>query len=703
MSNFNSAPHNQAEYYLTSEKLGRRLIIEPDGWQTDFPTIKRSQDNAGLVNKITLDISFYGSGASYLRALVENFGTEEEVVLEKWIMHATEMRMHRVYRAYLQLDEYEDKDEFVTCKAEESGILSQINTYKTEKLELGRLTALNGNVLSALSTRTVPVPGKQILLVSQFNRNESNVNYVAPSAGVVLRNATALPFDIVSSQDIKAHSVTDFVVNVDGSPFGPGSTGNMFYADNDRIKDLEFTIDVDFDFDISQSVGLYLVEYSDGSLYNYVSHELLKGETGNKLTYQGTIIRADIPAGTSYAIVAFSVLFGTINYTFNKLDLTITENSYFPATNSKVLLPYERIERLLQIITGRTDKSLFYSQALGRIDLGYTEDGDFAYLGSSSGFWARNFNDKEFVTSWDKTIKTFFSIKNLAFAVVKTGELETIILEPLKWFYQNGPIFDFPLVASNIERKIAKEFQYSSINIGYNKGGADYEEAMGLVEVNGRHNYSLPFKRSERIYDLISPDRGDMTGYEFARRKPFNQFPTEDTRYDEDNFIMELKLVDGQLEQVLWPDLYEIEPTEIYSPNTSTNLGITPKRNLLNHGFWINGGLSIFRTQNLIFNSATGNQLLTTKVAGADTLQEKQDYPISLLEDNRFTTRWIEFNHKVSAQFAQLLNGSTYVNGRLIPNIYFRWRFLNDKGEYETCRIWDVDPRNEGKFKVLKI
>lgn len=363
-------------------------------------------------------------------------------------------------------------------------------------------------------------------------------------------------------------------------------------------------------------------------------------------------------------------------------------------------------------MTGRTDDNLFYSEYFGRKDLGYAVDGPGAYLGVSTGFWARGFNEKNITTSWKDTIQTYFAKRNVSFGMEKKGETETIVVELLSYFFQTGKVFDFPLQAKKIEKSVANEFQYSSIDIGSPEGGGGYEEIMGLDDPNGKHNYTTPFKRDEKKYNLISKDRDDMTGYEIARRKPKNSYPTEDTRYDSKNFLMDCMIENGFIRQKFWPDIFSKEPTGIYSPETAGNLDLTPKRCLQRHGWWLNGGLFRYDNQSLIYGSGAviktdeiteKVESLMTQKTGEIEIYENGNLPISILEARKFKTEWVTFQHKIDFELNELINGYTEVNGRLIPNIYFEWRFLNDDGRYEKCRIIEVKPKSEGKIKVLKV
>lgn len=726
MSQFRTAPHNSVDYTIFS-KLGRREIIEPDGWESDFMEIKRStkNGNGGVVNKISTNLEFVGNGAEALTEIKDNLGSEAEAILGKTSMHPTKMKRVESYNAFLDVSKYKFKDGKVKVPAQESGLLAKINTYKSEKVELERLTALDGTPLQPLKLHRVHTEGKKIFkdtlldieegdeITDGFRMDFSNGNYRTGS----------VPIPITVRHISDEHISAPFKNHFSSTP-DEGEVGSIFYADNDRDKILNLDIKVKSKItkklfhDINNGfLQIVLAKFKNGEDYDFSNRKVLYNVPidaldGHQIDFTHPLKNYELKKGESLSLQWFGggefgglLQNGQFNVDFEETiaSVRVTEDSWFPESYNKILLPYEAFERVLQINTGRTDSNLFRSECFGRKDLGYKEDGEFAYLGVSTGFGARMFEDKNITLSWNDLIQSYFATRCLAYGMEKHGDIETIIVEPLKFRFQTGKVFDLPFQAQKIERKIANEFQYSSVDVGYEKGGVDYEYLFGLDEPNGKQNLTTPFKRNERKYNLLSKFNADMTGYEIARRKPKKHFPNEDTKQDNINFLMDCKLVDGIIVQKKWQDLFIKEPVGIYSPETATNLGLTPKQNLKYHGWFLNGGLFRYKDQNLVYGSAEGNTSLVTQSEGEIEIFENGNVPISMLEAPKFKTEWITFQHQIDFELNELINGYTEENGRLIPNIWFEWRFLNDKGQYEKCRIFDVKPKGEGKFKVLKV
>src|SRR5690606_19502912 len=95
-----------------------------------------------------------------------------------------------------------------------------------------------------------------------------------------------------------------------------------------------------------------------------------------------------------------------------------------------------------------------------------------------------------------------------------------------------------PYQVSKVKRTVDHSNYFQSIDIGYEKGG-EYEEAMGLDEFNIRNTYTTCIRKIDNKFTQISKYRADSYGIEFARRKPFNEYSTEDTSYDQDVFFID--------------------------------------------------------------------------------------------------------------------------------------------------------------------
>ena len=355
----------------------------------------------------------------------------------------------------------------------------------------------------------------------------------------------------------------------------------------------------------------------------------------------------------------------------------------------------------MQIITGK--KKAFYSEFFGRKDLGYANTREFGNVAFSLGFWIRQFFDKKFQFSLSDYLETANAIFNTGYGIEMINGKETLVLEDLKYFFQEEIGIVLPNQVSNVEREVATEFYNSSIEVGYEKPDGDilYQEAMGLDEYNGKRGFTQPITRVDTTFKKISKARADRYGIEFARRKPKESFPEQDTRYDSSAFLFDLIDEIGQFRERLWRDDYETAPTGVYSPETATNLRLTPFRNLERHGWFFGSGLQKFQTEKIRFSNSTLNSGLTTKKVGEDARNENGDILVSDLKRPRFIPEWVTFDYKVDFAINEMVYGKTNATGRMIPNYYFKIQFINELGLTEYGYLFELKPNKEGKWKIL--
>ena len=175
-------------------------------------------------------------------------------------------------------------------------------------------------------------------------------------------------------------------------------------------------------------------------------------------------------------------------------------------------------ERLLHIITGQ--KNALNSNLL--------EDGDASLMGFTHGHWVRGFdrlpladeNNENKYAPFSTSFKDFFenlvTTYNVGVGVEKKGFKERVVIEKLDYFYTNKVTIKLPNRVKNLKVSIAKEFYYSSLNIGYTKGWEN-EEAMGLDEYNTQSGFATCIGGIKNKYSKVSKYIGAVYSREFSR------------------------------------------------------------------------------------------------------------------------------------------------------------------------------------------
>lgn len=762
MSTANPNYNDRVRYTLQFKPYGTQVIEEPEGWQDDDKEIARNEDYHGIFAKFSNSLQFVGNGADYILAVDELFGVNANIRLIKDERHPQTDIWEKAYEGFLDLSTMEIENGKVGVKFNSGGLEQLLKSRESETVEIDRLTTMDGKVMDPLKIDIVALEGRKILLNSLYDVQETD-NYASVymsagsnSGGTDRAQSVGLPLNLYSKSHPEAQSVSP---NTNGGE-SQGTTGMMFFAVSEVPRTLHitlsgtFTSNVTHNDDINHAFwGLFLSKYGGGTSYGIINRDIhlfhsdwhggihalggsawynpFNGTNNNPprdwvFYWEGDIF---LNAGESLALEFYGKAnlggtfndgaFGCVAESINA-TLEITENSYYEPTRAKFVLAHEMANRLIEIMTN--EKTAFKSDFFGRTDLGYTQDGVGAYNGYTHGFWVRGFDKepastptllnsfKPLSTSWKDFVSTNEAVWNLGLGIETTGYKEKIVLEDKTYFYQNQVTLRLPNPIKKPKYTVATKYYYSGIEIGYSKGG-DYEEAMGLDEYNAKSTFTTVINRLKNVYNKLSIYRADSYGKEFARRKPKSQFPTEDSRYDDDIFIMDLKrnpdfipLPGTDVQEVYlerkWQDDFEQEPTGTYSPETATNLRLSPVNMLLRHAWFIGAGFTKYLSDFVRYGSSTANSSLKTKMEGRPEYAENGNIVNSELERARFVPQFVEFEHDVTNEMMRQIEGSTMVQGRKVPNVYGLIEFIDENSTRKRGYLINLKP-NDNKFKLL--
>ena len=707
-----SQPYELIEYTLSHESLSKPQVVEePIGWKDDLMDLKRSEKNYTAVTRYSLNLEFFNVGANTIKSIYANFGLEAKIVLTKRIQHPTKQEVVTKYIAYLDGYSFTQKQSKVKVNTLESDLSRDIKGYQSEKVEITRETSFNGDDIGELKTERVDIIGKDILLVSKFGIRQGDESIQSDHSIFDTKHYTTFPMDLYADSHPDAADVTNYRIDSDSNDLPKnGSTQNMLWSVSEEDTTVgQLKIDVDITYDdfgeekMQYMFGtLYLLVFEDVSetggntQYKYKRREKLASTidlTGlNKeksIKYSGSFYDFTILKGESLALGVFEVSGAgdALRLTENNIDVQIISNSYEEGTQCDTILPFELFERLLRIMSGRTD-TVLVSNYLGRSDLGYEQDGAGAYIGVTSGFLARGFRDKPLITSFKDAMQSYMAIRNLSYVVETAGFKEVVRIEPSEYFFNNTVrAFSNPVSVKDLEIKVAESQSFSGIEIGYEKGAEEYEEAVGLDEFNGRMNWVTPLAGAESRYTKLSKYRADTTGLIFAIRKSVKFFPTEDTSYDKDVFLLDMKkpLYGSVLQQRVWQDDYSEIPGGLYSPATATNLRLAPSELFKLHESFFNSCLKLYENKLVTYGSGVGNVLVTF-----DGVLASRDIPISELAKPVYRNFWITYNYDTNSETEDMIVG----------NIYGIFEFKDSDGLIWQYRLFEF---KKNKYKGLLI
>ena len=142
-------------------------------------------------------------------------------------------------------------------------------------------------------------------------------------------------------------------------------------------------------------------------------------------------------------------------------------------------------------------------------------------------------------------------------------------------------------VGADYEERTAKEFNYNTIELGFNKW-AD-EQVNNLDEFATKHQYSTGLKSVKKKFSAISPYIASAYLIEFIRREQYADLPTKDNENDEENFFISMRRFMGSF--VPEKDEMLDSSSNVFSPETSYNLRYSVKRSLIRYIEFLRGFL----------------------------------------------------------------------------------------------------------------
>lgn len=732
---------DRVRYFLSSRTFGTLKIDEPIGWDEDEKEFTRNKDDHGIFRNLSNSLKFTKDSKDFIELVNATDGINAELVLRKDSKNDQTDVWENSYTGYLDLSTREIQDNQLSLKFNSGGLESILKAREGEDVEIERLDTIDGKVIDPLKTVNIELEGRRIFLESTWKA--APMTYykrleIFSADGNTRSLTNTFPFDIVKKSHEQANTTFD---STDGND-SQGEATMMLLIPVDRTR--KFKVNVESILFNAYSylngsvnwghVNVSLVKYSNGSNFNRTSNVVdlwIREFSGtntiplgniniNSSTHEFILNQGD-SLGLEVMIRAdFNTNFGTtirrsFDYKLISGNINIQEDSEFGKTICKAVKPFDLANRLIEIISGR--KNAVKSEIL--------QSGKWKNLMITHGFWIRGFSkeldltlpedDRKFkplTTNFKDFITSLSAVCNIGVGIEKIGAREYVVIEDLKYFYNKNTTIKLPFQAKKIKRSTDASGFYKSIEIGFEKGG-EYEEAMGLDEYNIRNSYTTYIHRVDNKYTKLSKYRADSYGIEFARRKPFSDYSTEDTNYDQDIFFIDCKdepkvitfpippfrgntiTIESYFVR-LWDDDFTQLPTGVFSPETAFNLRLTPFNNMLRHGWNISAGLTAYPYNKIKYSSSKGNSSLVTLYAENGEIENNK------LEQPRFVPEIIEFEHICNDEIMRMVEGRKTFFGKELRNCYGLVEFINEDGELEKGYLMSLKPNGAGNFKLIK-
>lgn len=728
---------DRVRYFLSSRTFGTIQIQDPIGWDEDEKEFTRNKDEHGVFTTLSNSLRFTKKAKEFIELVYATEGINADLLLIKESKDSVTDYWEKVYEGYLDLSTREIDNNQLAVKFNTGGLQSILKNREGEEVEIDRSNTLSGSFISKLQIVDLHLKGRRIFLESTWRAAPMNYYkrlYIESKDGNTRNVTNTLPFDIFKKSQEQANSTYD---GLDGNE-NAGEVTMMLLFNVDRKR--TFTVDT-----INISFNCYGLHNSSVD-WGHVNLHLVKYKNGSNLQRDPSVYplwkfefngKAELPNGhinvpnSNYTITLdqgeslgiemllkadFDWSVGSLGATYrrdffyklNTGNIIITEDSEFQPTICKAVKPFDLATRIVHILTGRKDA----------VKSDILKSGKWKNLLVTHGFWIRGFSReldlslpedsrkfKPLTTSFKDFITSLAAVCNIGVGIEKIGAREYVVIEDLKYFYNRNTTIKLPFQVKNVKRSTDASLFYKSIELGYEKGG-EYEEAMGLDEYNVRNSYTTCIHRVDNKYTKLSKYRADTYGIEFARRKPFAEYSTEDTNYDQDIFFIDCKdepvktLVDGVMVDLyqtrLYNDDFNALPKGVFSPETAFNLRLSPVNTLLRHGWYISNGLIKYPVEKIRYISSKGNSnLITTYPETAEIENSKLDRP-------RFEPEIVEFNHICTVDILRVIEAQSNILGQKIRNPYGLVEFTNEEGSLEKGFLLSLKPNGSGVWKILK-
>ncbi|OIQ22207.1 MAG: hypothetical protein BM557_02185 [Flavobacterium sp. MedPE-SWcel] len=195
----NTQFNDRVRYTLKNKNLGSEIITEPIGWNDDDKEYSRHKNYHGIIAKFSNSLKFIGTGADYIQMALDLYGINEELELTREERHPHTDQWTLIYSGYLDLSTWVKQNDQVSVKFNSGGLEQLLKSRERDKIEIDRLTSIDGGNLPVLQTVNVKLEGRRIFLKSELVAKGTQ-NYVGHSsrAGDTGSYSSGIPFEVLN-------------------------------------------------------------------------------------------------------------------------------------------------------------------------------------------------------------------------------------------------------------------------------------------------------------------------------------------------------------------------------------------------------------------------------------------------------------------------------------------------------------------------
>jgi hypothetical protein len=517
-------------YFLNNSSLGLKELYDvPEGWENAGFKWKRSETYWGLFRNYTAEsFNFVKEGRRYLQQVEREQGIEAvvELIVKEYDLSTYEYT--EIFRGEIDMASFVETILRFEVKVNDSDFENKIKTRDEINIKLTSTETLDGLTLPGFTNegQHIVLPERRDFLFNTLKADESQIWYTTHAIALNVESNEDNAITSSPGGTNPTASAVSFYKNETGEDVQVNLNG-IFGAIIDNESGYQRTLNARFQvYELGgfvRSVTIYTVTLEDREIVNPLISfdESILVEDGQWLT----------------------LVFGGIDVILSNYNIEFNANTQSGTIEETTLLTYlwhEKFTRILQSITNEITP--FYSELLGRTDsenVDYNEDGELSLACTTNGKLIRGFTLEEapLYANLKDSFDSINAIRPVGLGIETINGIKTARLEQREYFFDERVILTFDN-ANEITREAYPDLIFNKIKSGYDK--AAYEEREGLLEYNNKSEWTNIISTIKNNIDNIAPYRADNAGITFARKLQKINKPTEDSQYDEDNFIINL-------------------------------------------------------------------------------------------------------------------------------------------------------------------
>jgi len=656
-------------YILTHSSGNLTCEYNPVNWDKFNIIFRRSETYHSVLRKQIIDVEFPLDGKAYIDNIYDTYGIDTDIECEIQYLVKSTRTYSTLMEGLIDLSEWTKLRDTTSVKIIDNSTMAKFAARDELDINMTRFYDLAGAAL--LPTyfdlyNSMTVEG----VTAELNAKYDDTSNAIALSGTKTGTSSWEEFYGISDDDFDINEIGTDATLPDESQAGAVA----IYTNNKAVSmDIRYKIGVKV---IGQGGGYVGAEVDATTTWSlhidcYVGItkviEIDESGTGDEdivmnETYESAWLTDTIlPAGTKNVYQHFwGNLLGiddTIDYDFEIQPYLIDLYEVYPAepdTDVNLLLLHEMGAVLLSIITGNLDP--LNAPLLGRTDSiprTYDSDGDYSLIGVASGLLIRGFPilNSNLITSFKDYFTAIDALFNLGMYYDQSNT--EFVIGAKEDFYKVEKIITLGEV-QELEISIATEHYFNKVKAGFKKT-VSYEQSSGIQSFNVPVEFINEGKRIQNTLDLQCPYRGDDQGIEFARQLQYSETASEDSRYDNDLFIIVGQRDNGDFITMQGLDNFT-DIDGVYSPEERLNLDITPVRSLLRNSNRLSIP-SFVANYDIQFEHSQYDIALETKKSGESTIDETDDIAFADLDEPLYYPEQYNFTSELTiAHILQLIS-----------------------------------------------